>query len=125
MRWLLLSHELNSISKQCVDSLQVAGQTVLLSQHQGQLSLQEIKEKINNEKPDRIIVIIDNKKSSKFVENMTDHLLIPIYVAQATINCYAPIPILILTSVTDDDDLNTIQNATDQLINIYPHIIKY
>jgi len=125
MRWLLLSHELNSITKQCEDLLQVAGQTVLYNEHQGKSSIQEIKDKINNEKPDRIIVIIDEKNSSKLHQNLSDHLLIPLYVAQATTNSYTPIPVLILISTTDDQDLNIIQNATDQLINIYPHVLKY
>jgi hypothetical protein len=124
MRWLLVIHELNSISKQCTELLQVAGQTVLFHQHQGQSSLEEIKEQINNEKPDRILIVIDENKSAKLVNHLSDHLLIPIYVAQATIHSYAPIPILILTSSTDDKNLNIIQNATDQLINIYPHILK-
>jgi hypothetical protein len=124
MRWLLVTHELNSISKQCTDLLQVAGQTVLFHQHQGQSSVEEIKEQIANEKPDRILVIIDEKKSSKLANNLSDHLLIPLYVAQATIHSYAPIPILILTITTDDKGLDIIQNATDQLINMYPHILK-
>jgi hypothetical protein len=124
MRWLLLSHELNSISNQCIDLLQVAGQTVLFNSHQGQLSQQDLKDKINNDKPDRIIVIIDEKNSPKLVHNITDHLLIPLYVAQATIHSFSPIPVLILTSTTNDKDLNIIQNATDQLIHIYPHILK-
>lgn len=125
MRWLLLCHEVNSIPKQCGDLLQVAGQTVLFSPHQGKLSIQEIKDKITNEKPDRIIVIIDEKNSSKLAQNLTGHLLIPLYVAQSTINSYSPTPILVLTSTTDNQDLNIIQNATDQLINIYPHVLKY
>jgi len=126
MRWLLFNNEQNSISKQCVNLLQVAGQTVLYNPHQSKSSLQEIKDKINNEKPDRIIIIIDEKNSSKLFQNISDHLLIPLYVAQATMNLYTPpIPVLILTSTTDDRDLNIIQNATDQLINIYPHILKY
>ncbi len=125
MRWLLLSHELNSISKQCINLLQVAGQTVLYNPHQGKLSLQEIKDKIINEKPDRIIVIIDTENSSKLFQNLSDHILIPLYVAQATtINSYSHIPVLVLTNKTDDEDLNILQNATDQLINIYPNILN-
>jgi len=124
MRWLLLSHELNSISKQCVNLLQVAGQTVLCHTHQGKLSLQNIKDKITNEKPDRIIVIIDEENSLKLYQNISDHILIPLYVAQATCNSYSPIPVLVLTSTTNDNELNILQNATDQLINIYPHILN-
>ena len=124
MRWLLLTHELNSISKQCIDLLQVAGQTVLCNEHQGKSSVQEIKDRINNEKPDRILVIIDEKNSSKLVNDLTAHLLIPLFVAQATIHPYSPIPVLILTTTTDDKNLDLVQNATEQLINMYPHILK-
>ncbi len=124
MRWLLLSHELNAIAKQCADLLQVVGQTVLYHSHQGHLTIHEIKENIIQDKPERIVVIVDGKKSSKLVNNMMNHLLIPLYVAQATKNSFLSIPILILTCVTDDEDLNIIQNATDQLIHIYPHILK-
>jgi Trk K+ transport system NAD-binding subunit len=126
MRWLLVNHELNSISKQCADLLQAAGQTVIYHHHNGKSTAPEIIDKIKNEKPDRIIVIIDEKRTSGILANkICDHLLIPLYVAQATTNVYSPIPVLILTSVIDDESLNTIQNATEQLINIYPHIVQY
>jgi hypothetical protein len=125
MRWLLVTHELNSISKQCIDLLQVAGQNVSFYQHQGQSSIEKIAEKINNEKPDRILIVINENKSAKLVNHLSDHLLIPVYFAQATIHSYSPIPILVLNSTTEDQNLNIIQNATDQLIDIYPHILKY
>jgi ABC-type uncharacterized transport system substrate-binding protein len=125
MRWLLLNHELNSISQQCGDLLQAVGQIVVYNHHHGKSSAEEIKDQIKNEKPDRIIVIINKNRSQKLVKQISDHLLIPLYVAQATINAYSPIPVLILTCTTDDENLNVIHNATDQLVNIYPHIVKY
>jgi hypothetical protein len=125
MRWLLLTSEQNSISQQCGDLLELAGQTVLYNHHHGKSSVQEIKDKITNEKPDRIIIIINENTSSILVQAIGNHLLIPLYVVQATTNSYSPIPILLLTCTTDDNNLNLIQNATDQLINIYSNIVKY
>ncbi|CAF3739178.1 unnamed protein product [Rotaria sp. Silwood1] len=124
MRWLLVSHDENSILKQCGDILEVAGQIVLYNCHHGKPSIQEIKEKINNDKPDRIIIIINEKNSSKLIDTINDHLLIPLYVAQATTTSYSPIPVLLLTCISNDNNLNIIQNATDQLINIYSHIVN-
>ncbi|CAF1101936.1 unnamed protein product [Adineta steineri] len=124
MRWLLLLSELNPIAKQCGDLLEVAGQTVIYNYHQGKSSVQDIKDKFTNEKPDRIIVIINDTNSSILVNTISDHLLIPLYVAQATINSYSPIPVLVLTCTTNDNNLNIIQNATDQLLNIHPNIVN-
>ncbi|CAF3091423.1 unnamed protein product [Rotaria sp. Silwood2] len=124
MRWLLVSHDENSISKQCGDILEVAGQIVLYNYHHGKSSIQEIKDKINNDKPDRIIVIINEKNSSRLINTINDHLLIPLYVAQTTTNSYSPIPVLLLTCTTNDNSLIIIQNATDQLVNIYSHIVN-
>lgn len=124
MRWLLFTDEQNSISKQCIDLLEVAGQTVVLHQHHGRATIAEIKEKLINEKPDRIVLIIEGQNSTKLVQDISHHLLIPIYVAQATTQSYTPIPILVITTVTEDKNLNIIQNATDQLITVYPHIFQ-
>ena len=124
MRWLLFTDEQNSISKQCIDLLEVAGQTVLLHQHQGQTTIAQIKEKLVNEKPDRILLMIERQKSTKLAQDISHHLLIPIYVAQATTQSYTPIPILVITTTNEDKNLNIIQNATDQLITIYPHIFQ-
>ncbi|CAF4655283.1 unnamed protein product [Rotaria sp. Silwood1] len=134
MRWLLFSYELNAIVKQCDDLLQIVGQVVIHDHHHGNLSLHDIKEKINKYKPDRIIVI-DNE--SNFENNnalhkiLTDHLLIPIYVGQATMRLSSSIPVLVLTFKTDNnnnniDSISTIeivQNATDELINLYSNMI--
>ncbi|CAF4553978.1 unnamed protein product, partial [Rotaria socialis] len=64
MRWLLVSHDDNSISKQCGELLEVAGQIVICNYHHGKSSIQQIKDKINNQKPDRIIVFMNEKSSS-------------------------------------------------------------
>jgi hypothetical protein len=134
MRWLLLSHELNAVAKQCGDLLQVVGQTVIHDHHHGTSSSQEIKDKINKQKPDRIIVIINEKNlenNSPLVKTLSDYLLLPLYVGQATMNSYSHIPILILTCTTEDNisnplsSINIVQNATDELLNVYPHILKY
>ncbi|CAF4772129.1 unnamed protein product [Rotaria sp. Silwood1] len=106
------------------NNIEVAGQIVLYNYHHGKPSIQEIKEKINNDKPDRIIIIINEKNSSKLIDTINDHLLIPLYVAQATTTSYSPIPVLLLTCISNDNNLNIIQNATDQLINIYSHIVN-
>ncbi|CAF1049619.1 unnamed protein product [Rotaria sordida] len=124
MRWLLVSHDENSISKQCGDILELAGQIVLYNYHHGTSSIEEIKDIINNDKPDRIIVVINEKISSKLINTINDNLLLPLYVAQTTMNSYSPIPILLLTCTTNDNNLNIIQNATDQLVNIYPNIVN-
>ncbi|CAF2490543.1 unnamed protein product [Rotaria sp. Silwood2] len=132
MRWLLFSYELNAIVKQCDELLQVAGQAVMHDHHRGTLSLQDIKEKINKYKPDRIIVI-DNQ--GNFENNhplhkiLNDHLLIPIYVGQATIHLQSPIPVLLLTFTNDNNNIdsilsvNIVQNATNELINLYSNMI--
>jgi len=48
--------------------------------------------------------------SSKLFQNISDHLLIPV---------------LIITNTTDNKNLNIIQNAKDQFINIYAHILYF
>jgi hypothetical protein len=134
MRWLLFSYEQDTLVKQCNDLLQVVGQTVIHEYHHGKSSVQEIKEKINQHKPDRIIVIAneENLGTNRFLfKTLTDHLLIPVYVCQATMNAFSPIPVLLLTCTTENKtaDLlsptDIIQNATNQLINVYPHILRY
>jgi hypothetical protein len=46
-------------------------------------------------------------------------------------NAFSPIPVLLLTCTTENKtaDLlsptDIIQNATNQLINVYPHILRY
>ncbi|CAF5004411.1 unnamed protein product, partial [Rotaria socialis] len=81
MRWLLVSHDDNFISKQCGELLEVAGQIVIYNYHHGKSSIQQIKDKINNQKPDRIIVFINEKSSSILFNTINDHLLIPLYIA--------------------------------------------
>ena len=124
MRWLLLTDELNSISKKCIDFLQVAGQTVLIHSREGIRSKQEIKDFLTNEKPDRIIIFINENHTAKLPKNLHDYLLIPLFVAQLTTQSFSPIPILLLTSTTENKDLNILQNALDQLIQMYPHILN-
>ena len=124
MRWLLFFSEANSIGKHCGDLLQVAGQTVLPEHLSPKgTSLQHVKEKITKEKPDRILVIIDDERStSQLVQTITEHLLLPVYVAQATNNSYSPIPVLVITTSSDNADLALVQNATDQLMLFYSHL---
>ena len=126
MRWLLLSCEEDFIVKQCGDLLEVAGQTVICDHYHGKSSIQEIKEKIDNERPDRIIIIVNHNASSALCQLINHTLVIPLYVVQATANSYSPIPVLLLTCSTNDHDcLSIIQNATNQLINIYPNIVRH
>ncbi|CAF1208560.1 unnamed protein product [Rotaria sordida] len=132
MRWLLFSYELNAIVKQCDDLLQIVGQVIIHNHHHGNLSLQNIKEKIKKHKPDRIIVI-DNERNFEnnctLYEILTDHLLIPIYVGQATMHLHSSIPILLLTFTTDINNtdsissINVVQNAKDELINLFSNVI--
>ncbi|CAM4832728.1 unnamed protein product [Rotaria magnacalcarata] len=124
MRWLLVSHDDNSISKQCGELLEVAGQIVIYNYHHGKSSIQQIKDKIDTQKPDRIIVIINDKSSSILFNTMHDHLLIPLYIAQATMNSYSSISVLLFTCATSDTNLSVIQNATDQLVDMYSHIVN-
>jgi hypothetical protein len=127
MRWLIFSYEHNAIVKQCDDLLQVAGQIVLHDEHHGRRSSEEIKEQINEHKPDRVIVISNEKmmeNNSSLDRILKDQLLIPFYVCQATMNSYSSIPVLLITFTNDITTINMIQNATNQLIEIYSHIFK-
>ena len=127
MRWLIFSSEQNAIVKQCDDLLQMAGQSVSHDEHYGNRSLQEIKEKITEHQPNRIIVVCNEhvmENNSPLDRTLTDQLLIPLYVCQATINSYSSIPVLLLTFTNDISSTNIIQNATTELIRIYPHILK-
>jgi hypothetical protein len=135
MHWLIFSYEHNTIIKQCDDLLQVSGQIVTHNHHHGNSSLQEIKEKINKYKPDRIIVITNEQdiqeNNSPLAKTLTDQLLIPLYICQATTSPYNCIPVLLLTFTSEKNlsnsisPINIVQNATNELINIYSHIIKY
>lgn len=134
MRWLIFSYEQDSIVKQCDDMLHVVGQTVIHEHHHGKSSIEDVKAKIAQHQPNRIIVIANDEKSEQdhsLLTTLNDHLLIPLYVGQATINTYSPIPVLLLTFTTRNEPSDSlsptdiVQNATDELINIYPHIIKY
>lgn len=135
MHWLIFSFEEDSIVKQCNDLLQVSGQVVTHEHHYGKCSLEEIKEKIKKIQPDRIIVITNEKdiqenKSFSLSNTLNDQLLIPLYICQTTMNPYSSIPVLLLTFTNEKNlfnsisSLNIIQNATNDLINIYSHIIK-
>jgi len=127
MRWLIFTYEQNAIAKQCDDLLQVAGQIVVHDEHHGSRSSEEIKEKLNEHKPDRVIVISNEKileNSSSLDKTLTDQLLIPVYVCQATMNSYSSIPVLLLTFTNEISSINLIQDATNQLIGIYSHILK-
>jgi hypothetical protein len=133
MHWLIFSSEQNIIGKQCNDLLQVSGQIVTQDYHHGNCSSQEIKEKINKNKPDRIIVITNEKdfeNNSSLSKTLSDQLIIPLYICQATMNRYSSIPVLLLTFTTEKNlsdsisSINMIQHATNELINVYSHIIK-
>ncbi|CAF0936892.1 unnamed protein product [Adineta steineri] len=133
MRWLLFSYESDAIVKQIDDLLQVVGQTVIHEHHQGKSTIQEIQEKINHHKPNRIIVIVNEQNSENthsLTTTLTDHLLIPLFITQATINTFPPVPVLLLTFTTENkltdpnSSINIVQNATDELIKLYSHIIN-
>ncbi|CAF1127716.1 unnamed protein product [Adineta ricciae] len=133
MRWLIFSYEQDSIVKQCDDILHVVGQTVVHEHHHGKSSIEDVKAKITRHQPNRIIVIVNDDKSEQdhsLLTTLNDHLLIPLYVAQATISTYSPIPVLLLSFTTRNEPSESVsptdivQNATDELINIYPHIIN-
>ncbi|UJR38245.1 hypothetical protein I4U23_030918 [Adineta vaga] len=133
MRWLIFSYEQDAIVKQCDDLLHVVGQIVIHEHHHGKSSLEDIKEKIIKHYPNRIIVIANENTSEtnrSLKATMNDHLLIPLYIAQATINTYSTIPVLLITSTIGNKlpdsklSIDIIQKATDELINIYPHIIN-
>jgi hypothetical protein len=135
MHWLIFSYEQNTIIKQCDDLLQVSGQIVTHNHHHGNSSLQKIKEKISKHKPDRVIVITNEQdiqeNNSPLAKTLTDQLLIPLYICQATTSPYKSIPVLLLTFTSEKNlsnsisPINIVQNATNELINIYSHIIKY
>jgi hypothetical protein len=127
MRWLIFSCEQNALVKQCHDLLQVAGQVVLHDEHHGKRSSEEIQEKINQHKPDRVIVISNEKlieNNSPLDKTLKDQLVIPMYVCQATMNSYSSIPVLLVTSTNEISTINVIQDATNQLIGIHSHVIK-
>ena len=124
MRWLLLSDDLNVIGKQCEEILRVAGQTTLWEYHPANVSLQGTKDRLHHHRPDRVIVLVNESSSSKLVQTINDHLLIPLYIAQATSNPHSLIPVLFLTCPTDEQNLGIIQDATDQLIHLYSHIVQ-
>ena len=134
MRWLIFSYELSPIVKQCDHLLQDVGQTVIHHHHHGNTTLQEIKEQIYKHKPERVIVITNENicgNKEALVKTLRDHLMIPVYVSQATMNPHSSIPVLLL-AFTNENDIsdplssnNIIQNATNELISIYQHIVKY
>ena len=134
MHWLIFSSEQNTIVKQCNDLLEVSGQIVIHDHHHEKSTSEEIKEKIQKYKPDRIIVITNDKtheNNFSLSNTLIDQLLIPLYVSQVTMNIHASIPVLILTFINEKDlsdsisSINIVQNATNELINIYSHVIKY
>lgn len=124
MRWLLFAPEHSLLAKQCENFLQVAGQSVVEPSASIVWSLQTVKDQINQEKPDRIIVIVNDTQAKTLVKTITDHLLLPLYVAQATNTVYSAIPVLILGTNSDEQNLRIVQDATDQLIQMHPHVIK-
>jgi hypothetical protein len=134
MHWLLIGYGRNLLSQWCTDILQSIGQTVVDDHQTMGRSLENIKEKIVQEKPDRIILLMNEEnrsaEESQLVNKLNDRLLIPIYVCQATAHSFSPIPILLLSYVNDDilaDPLSIrtiIQHATDELIRVYPHVLK-
>lgn len=134
MRWLIFSFERTALVKQCSELLELAGQIVLHEQHYGKTSLNEIKEKLINDKPDRIIIIISNEQQTRtdspLVQTLNNQLLIPVYICQVTANFYSTVPILLLTFTDENNQsdsfssVNIIQNAADELVQLYSPIIK-
>lgn len=124
MRWLVITDELNILSKPAVDLLQCAGQTILLHEFQNLTNKKQIEDLIQKDKPDRIILIVTNNSQTKLKTSIHDYLIIPISLAQITCQTYSNIPFLILTIDNSNDDLNILQNALDQLVNMFSHILK-
>lgn len=124
MRWLLFSPEDDLLAKQCESFLQIAGQTVLHRSSSKSSSLADVKDQVQQDKPDRIVVVIDHRQTGQLVQTITHQLLLPMYVVQATNASYASTPVLILTVETDDPNQRYVQEATDRLALMFPHVIK-
>lgn len=121
MRWLIISSEQTTIVKQCDNLLHTAGQIVYHHQYHGRRSLEEIKEKIQDYQPNRIIVICHdkvNENHSPLDQTLTDQLLIPVYICQTTIST------LLLTFSEEISSIGIIQDATKQLIARCSHVFK-
>ena len=124
MRWLLFSPENDLLAKQCESFLQIAGQTVVRRSNSQSPSLADVKDQVQQDKPDRIVVVIDHRSTGQLVQTITAQLLLPMFVVQATNVSYAPTLVLILTVATNDPNLRYVQEATDQLALMFPHVIK-
>jgi len=134
MRWLIFSLEQTALVKQCSELLELAGQIVLHEQYYEKTSLNEIKEKLISDKPDRIIIIISNEQQTRtdspLVETLNNQLLIPVYICQVTADFYSTVPVLLLTFTDENNQsdpfssVNIIQKATDELVQLYSPIIK-
>lgn len=121
MRWLIFSSEQTAIVKQCENLLHTAGQIVHHDEHHGRRSFEEINEKIQEYQPNRIIVICNekvNENNSPLDQTLIDQLLIPFYICQSTIS------ILLLTFTDEISSTGIIQDATNQLIESYPNVLK-
>ena len=127
MQWLIFSFEQNALVQQCDDLLRTAGQIVHHDEHHGNRSFEEIKEKLTEHQPNRIIIICNqnvDESHSPLDQTLTDQLLIPFYICQATINSYLKIPILLLTFTNEISSTGIIQDAANQLIDSYPLVLR-
>lgn len=124
MRWLVYTSSNDDISKKCFEILQLAGQRIIHQLISERTSLKLIGDQILREKPERILVIVNANHRSKLSENIEAHILLPLFVAQATSQLLSRTPVLILSSFKDDPDTELLQKATDQLISIHPSIAK-
>lgn len=124
MRWLIFTPDDDLLAKQCESFLQVAGQTVVQQSTSKSWSLQQIKDQIHHDKPDRIVIVVDQQKENPLVQTLTHQLLLPMFVVQATNLSFGSTPVLILNIVHDDENLRYINEATDQLTSMFSHVIK-
>lgn len=127
MQWLIFSCEQTALVKQCDNVLRTAGQIVYHDEHHGKRSYEEIREKILQHQPDRIIVICNenvNENHSPLNQTLNDQLLIPFYVCQVTMNSYLKIPTLLLTFTNKLSSTPVIQDAANQLLDSYPLVLK-
>jgi hypothetical protein len=126
MRWLLFSRLSSALAQQCEHILQFAEQTTFREYTNGTCSSADIKNRIDRLKPDRIIIVVDDTDEHVSTLNRTlaDRLLLPLFVVQNTHQFSSSTSILVLTAITDDADLDIVQNATSQLILTYPRLIK-
>jgi hypothetical protein len=134
MHWLFFSGS-NLLATQCSDLLQSAEQTVV--QVELPTSLYDVTQQIIEHKPDRVVCIpapSENEHGeTKFGVNVRAHLLAPMFIAQAisiTSKLSRLISVLCITvrinedSLDEDSSADVVKSVTDELIDMYPNVIK-